>query len=63
MDLGVIRWEGVEWMHLDQDRDRWRALVDIIRTMPEQENGVLFVCQCLGMFQCVSPGESNIWHA
>jgi hypothetical protein len=28
MDLREIVWEGVDWMHLDQDMDRWRALVD-----------------------------------
>jgi len=27
MDLTEIGWEGVEWMHLTQDRDKWRALV------------------------------------
>jgi hypothetical protein len=24
MDLREIRWEGVDWMHLAQDRDQWR---------------------------------------
>jgi hypothetical protein len=23
-----MRWEGVDWMHLVQDRDQWRALVN-----------------------------------
>jgi hypothetical protein len=27
MDLRVIRWEVVEWMHLAQVRDQWRARV------------------------------------
>jgi len=26
----VIRWEGVGWMHLAQDRDQWRAVVNIV---------------------------------
>jgi hypothetical protein len=25
--LGEIGWESVDWMHLAQDRDRWRAVV------------------------------------
>jgi hypothetical protein len=28
MDLGEIGWGGVEWIHLAQDRDHWRALVN-----------------------------------
>jgi len=25
MNLGETRWEGVEWIHLAQDRDQWQA--------------------------------------
>jgi hypothetical protein len=28
MDIREIGWEGVEWIHLAQDRDRWRAVVN-----------------------------------
>jgi len=28
-DLREIRWEGVEWMHRDQDRDQWQALANM----------------------------------
>jgi hypothetical protein len=28
MDLREIRWEGVTWMHLVQDRDQWQAVVN-----------------------------------
>jgi hypothetical protein len=28
MDLREIGWEGVEWIHLAQDRDPWRAVVN-----------------------------------
>jgi hypothetical protein len=28
MDLRKIGWDGVDWIDLAQDRDRWRALVD-----------------------------------
>jgi hypothetical protein len=27
MDLREIKWKGVDWIHLDQDMDQWRALV------------------------------------
>jgi hypothetical protein len=27
MDLNEIGSEGVDWIHVTQDRDRWRALV------------------------------------
>jgi hypothetical protein len=26
VDLREIEWEGVDWMHLAQDRDQWRTL-------------------------------------
>jgi hypothetical protein len=28
MDLREIEWEDVDWMHLTQDRDQWRGLVN-----------------------------------
>jgi hypothetical protein len=28
MDLREIEWEGVDWIHMDQDRDLFRDLVD-----------------------------------
>jgi hypothetical protein len=30
MDLREMVWEGVEWMHLAQDRDQWQALVNAV---------------------------------
>jgi hypothetical protein len=30
MDLGEIGWDGVDWVDLAQDRDRWRALVNTV---------------------------------
>jgi hypothetical protein len=27
IDLREIEWEGVDWMHLAQDTDRWQAVV------------------------------------
>jgi hypothetical protein len=34
MDLGEIGWGGgVEWIHLDQDGDRWRAVVNAVMNL------------------------------
>jgi hypothetical protein len=30
MDLTKIGWEGMDWIHLDQDRDQWQALVNTV---------------------------------
>jgi hypothetical protein len=32
-DLREIGWEGVDWMHLAQDRNRWRALVNTVKNL------------------------------
>jgi hypothetical protein len=33
MDLREIEWEGVDWMHLVQDRDQWWVLVNTIMNL------------------------------
>jgi hypothetical protein len=33
MDLKEIFWEGVEWIHLAQVRDRWRAVVNAVMNL------------------------------
>jgi hypothetical protein len=30
MNLREIGWEGVDWIHLAQDRDQWRSLVNTV---------------------------------
>jgi hypothetical protein len=30
IDLRAIRWDGMYWIDLAQDRDQWRALVNTI---------------------------------
>jgi hypothetical protein len=29
MDVREMGWEGMDWMHLAQDRDQWRAVVTL----------------------------------
>jgi hypothetical protein len=33
MDLGEIGFGDVDWIHLAQDRDRWRALVNMVMNL------------------------------
>jgi hypothetical protein len=33
MDLEEIGWGGVEWIHMAQDRDWWRALVNAVMNL------------------------------
>jgi hypothetical protein len=34
MDLRKIGWEGVDWMHLPEDRDQWWDLVNTVMNFP-----------------------------
>jgi hypothetical protein len=33
MDLGEIGLDGVDWIDLARDRDKWRALVDVVMNL------------------------------
>jgi len=33
MDVRETGWKGVDWMHLAQDRDHWRAVVDMVMNL------------------------------
>jgi hypothetical protein len=33
MDLREIRWNGMDWIDLAQDRDQWRALVNAVMNL------------------------------
>jgi hypothetical protein len=33
VDLMEIRLAGIDWIHLAQDRDRWRTLVYVVRNL------------------------------
>jgi hypothetical protein len=30
MNLRIIGWEGVHWMHLTQDREQWRFIMNTV---------------------------------
>jgi hypothetical protein len=33
IDLREIGWEGVDWIHLPQDMDHWKALVNMVMNL------------------------------
>jgi hypothetical protein len=33
MDLEEIGWDGMDWIELVQDREKWRALVNMVMNL------------------------------
>jgi hypothetical protein len=33
MDVKEIGWNGVNWIHMAQDRDKWQTLVNIVTNL------------------------------
>jgi hypothetical protein len=33
MDLGKIKWDGMDWINFSQDRDQWWALVNTVTNL------------------------------
>jgi len=33
MDVREEGWEGVDWIHLDQDTDQWQAVVNTVTNL------------------------------
>jgi hypothetical protein len=33
IDLGEIGWGGMDWINVAQDRDQWRAMVNIVMNL------------------------------
>ena len=42
MDLKGMKWEGVGWIQLSQDRDKWRAFVNAVMNLGVPWNGGIF---------------------
>jgi hypothetical protein len=38
MNLGEIRWGGMDWINLGQERDQWTALVNTIINLRVPKN-------------------------
>jgi hypothetical protein len=38
MDLGGIGWGGMDWIVLAQDREKWRALVNVVMNLRVPES-------------------------
>jgi hypothetical protein len=43
MDVQEVGWEGVDWICLAQDRDRWPALVNAVMNIRVQYNSRNFL--------------------
>jgi hypothetical protein len=46
MDLGEIRWDGVDWINMAQDRDHWTALVNTVMNLRVPQNADKFLSGC-----------------
>jgi hypothetical protein len=39
IDLRVIGWDGIDWIHLAQDREQFKPLVNMVMNLRVLENG------------------------
>jgi hypothetical protein len=47
MDHGEIGWDGVNWIDLAQDRDQWRAHVNMAINLRVPQNAGKFLSRCI----------------
>jgi hypothetical protein len=61
MDISETEWEGVGWMHLAQDRDQWRAVVNTVMNLwfPQKEGNFLIRRVIVSFSKKLFPGVSN----
>jgi hypothetical protein len=43
MDFREIRWEGVEWIHVAQDREQWLALLNTVMNLRDPKKAGNFL--------------------
>jgi hypothetical protein len=43
IDIREIRWDGMDWIDLVQDRDQWRALVNTVMNLRVSKNAGKFL--------------------
>jgi hypothetical protein len=61
MDLREIGWGSVEWIHLAQDRGRWRALVNRLITCGLWRKGVSYQDRGSQTVACPPPPGGRCW--
>jgi hypothetical protein len=42
MGLKEIGWQGVDWIHLAQDRDKWQAFLNSVMNLQVPQNALSF---------------------
>jgi hypothetical protein len=47
IDPREARWDGVDWIHLAQDKDQWRALMNTVMKLRVPENAGKFLSSCI----------------
>jgi hypothetical protein len=47
IDLREIGWDGMDWIDLAQDRDQWRALVNMVMNLWVPKNAGKFLSSCI----------------
>jgi hypothetical protein len=46
MDVGEVGWADVDWIGLAQDRDKWRALVNVVTNLRAPQNAGKLSSDC-----------------
>jgi hypothetical protein len=46
MDLREIRWGGMDWINMAQDRDKWRALMNTVMNLRVPSDVGKFLSSC-----------------